>query len=134
MTIFQNKLEAINKELKIDKAGVTIQNRRNGLYLRAMLPDKYDPDWTQLKQQRISIRLTAEDTNLIKAKKLALKLSSQKISRLFIWNDWLADKEKLAAQKKSLKISDIYKAYEDDFWSGIVERTPKKKRNWKSIA
>ena len=91
MTLFQNKLEAINKELKIDKAGVTIQNRRNGLYLRAMLPDKYDPDWTQLKQQRISIRLTAEDTNLIKAKKLALKLSSQKISRLFIWNDWLAD-------------------------------------------
>ena len=100
MTLFQNKLEAINKELKIDKAGVTIQNRRNGLYLRAMLPDKYDPDWTQLKQQRISIRLTAEDTNLIKAKKLALKLSSQKISRLFIWNDWLADEEKLAAQKK----------------------------------
>ena len=134
MTLFQNKLEAINKELKIDKAGVTIQNRRNGLYLRAMLPDKYDPDWTQLKQQRISIRLTAEDTNLIKAKKLALKLSSQKISRLFIWNDWLADEEKLAAQKKSLKISDIYKAFEDDFWSGIVERTPKKKRNWKSIA
>ena len=29
MTLFQNKLEAINKELKIDKAGVTIQNRRN---------------------------------------------------------------------------------------------------------
>ena len=53
MTLFQNKLEAINKELKIDKVGVTIQNRRNGLYLRAMLPDKYDPDWTQLKQQRI---------------------------------------------------------------------------------
>jgi len=134
MTLFQNKLEAINTELKLDKVGVTIQNRRNGLYLRAMLPDKYDPDWTKLKQQRISIRLTAEDTNLIKAKKLALKLSSQKISRLFIWNEWLADEEKLAAQKKSLKISDIYKAFEEDFWSGEVEKTPKKKRNWKSIS
>ena len=77
MTLFQNKLEAINTELKLDKVGVTIQNRRNGLYLRAMLPDKYDPDWTKLKQQRISIRLTAEDTNLIKAKKLALKLSPE---------------------------------------------------------
>ena len=101
MTLFQNKLEAINNELKIDKVGVTIQNRRQSLYLRAMLPDKYAPEWTKLKQQRIPTRLTAEDTNLIKAKKLALKLSSQKISRLFIWNEWLADEEKLAAQRRA---------------------------------
>ena len=134
MTLIQNKLAAANANLKIEKVGVSINIRRKQYFLRSMLPDKYDPDWTKLKQQRISIRLTAEDTNLIKAKKLALKLSSQKISRLFIWNEWLADEEKLAAQKKSLKISDIYKAFEDDFWSGEVERTPKKKRNWKSIA
>ena len=121
MTLFENKLAAANANLKIEKVGVSIQSRRQSLYLRAMLPDKYDPDWTKLKQQRIPTRLTAEDTNLIKAKKLALKLSSQKISRLFIWNEWLADEEKLAAQKKSLKISDIYKAFEEDFWSGEVE-------------
>ena len=104
MTLLKNKLAAVNANLKIEKVGVSIQNRRQSLYLRAMLPDKYGPNWTKLKQQRIPTRLTAEDTNLIKAKKLALKLSSQKISRLFIWNDWLADEEKLAAQKKSLKI------------------------------
>ena len=99
-----------------------------------MLPDKYDPDWTKLKQQRIPTRLTAEDSNLEKAVRLAKKLGNEKITRLFVWDKWLADEEKLAAQKKSLKISDIYAAFEKDFWDGVLVRTEKKKNNWKSIA
>ena len=134
MTLFENKLAAANANLKIEKVGVSIQNRRQSLYLRAMLPDKYDPDWTKLKQQRIPTRLTAEDSNLEKAVRLAKKLGNEKITRLFVWDKWLADEEKLAAQKKSLKISDIYAAFEKDFWDGVLVRTEKKKNNWKSIA
>ena len=133
MTLIQNKLAAANANLKIEKVGVSINIRRKQYFLRSMLPDKYDPDWNNLKQQWIPIRLTAENDNLEKAIRLAKKLSNEKITRLFVWSDWLVDEEKLA-KKKSIKISDVYAAFEKDFWDGVLVRTEKKKNNWKSIA
>ena len=100
MTLIQNKLAAANANLKIEKVGVSINIRRKQYFLRSMLPDKYDPDWNNLKQQWIPIRLSAENDNLEKAIRLAKKLSNEKITRLFVWSDWLVDEEKLAKKKE----------------------------------
>ena len=130
---FETQLDVLNKKLKSEGIG-KIYSMKKSFYFKAYLPDKVTPDWSKLKQQWVATRLKAEKENLRKVEKLAIKLHDERIRQTFVWFNWLATEEELSPKKKSLKIADIYAALEKDFWDGVLERTPKKKRNWKSIA
>ena len=85
--ILEKKLDAVNRLLKSERRGVTIQIRKDGFTLRAYLPSKSNPESNQTIQQRVPINLKADIKNLDEAHRLAKKLSDEKNYQTFLYND-----------------------------------------------
>ena len=47
---FETQLDVLNKNLKVDGVGKVYISRK-AFYLKAYLPDKYNPNWDELKQR-----------------------------------------------------------------------------------
>ena len=105
---FETQLDVLNKNLKVDGVGKVYISRK-AFYLKAYLPDKYNPNWDELKQRWVATGLKAEKANIKQVEKIARKLHYERVTQNFIWENWLSTEEELKPENKSFKLSDIYK-------------------------
>ena len=56
---FETQLDVLNKNLKVDGVGKVYISRK-AFYLKAYLPDKFKPNWDELKQRWVATGLKAE--------------------------------------------------------------------------
>ena len=129
---FETQLDVLNKNLKVDGVGKVYISRK-AFYLKAYLPDKYNPNWDELKQRWVATGLKAEKANIKQVEKLARKLHYERVTQNFIWENWLASEEELKPENKSLKLSDIYKRFKDDYFKN-KKKTGATENGWKAIA
>ena len=79
---FETQLDVLNKNLKVDGVGKVYISRR-AFYLKAYLPDKYNPNWDELKQRWVATGLKAEKSNIKQVEKIARKLHYESHQTLF---------------------------------------------------
>ena len=76
-----------NAELKRGKVGVSIQQLRNRLFLRALLPSKIEGRGAN--QQRVPTGELATKSGLKRSLNLADKLATEKKLESFEWRNWI---------------------------------------------
>ena len=129
---FETQLDVLNKNLKVDGVGKVYISRK-AIYLNAYLPDKFKPNWDELKQRWVATGLKAEKSNIKQVEKIARKLHYERVTQNFIWENWLSTEEELKPENKSLKLSDIYKRFKDDYFKN-KKKTGATENGWKAIA
>ena len=129
---FETQLDVLNKNLKVDGVGKVYISRK-AFYLKAYLPDKYNPNWDELKQRWVATGLKAEKANIKQVEKIARKLHYERVTQNFIWENWLSTEEELKPENKSLKLSDIYRRFKDDYFKN-KKKTGATENGWKAIA
>jgi integrase len=80
-------LDKLNAELKAIRAGVSIEQRGERLYLRATLPPKPGSGKTSPHQQTISLGIYANPSGFKRAKGEALRVSGLLACKDFRWED-----------------------------------------------
>ena len=80
-------LQDANAELKRGRLGVSIQQMRNRLFLRSMLPSKIKGKG--VSQQRVPTGELATKTGLKRSLNLAHKLATEKKLESFEWRNWI---------------------------------------------
>lgn len=87
-TKFHAQLVQVNQGLKAAHLRVSIQWRKNSLYIRAILPPKPGSDLTKAYQQSVPTGLKAELASLRLAEKMAKEIAAKLASRTFDWIEY----------------------------------------------
>ena len=130
--INQDKIRSINKGLRAQKAGVTIQLRGKALNLRALLPSK--DGGIENKQQRVLIGEKANSIGLKRTYQLALQLAAEKKAGMFVWKNWIKSQkeENKIRVKASNKAKDWVVKFEHHFWKGRINSAASQ-RTWQRV-
>ena len=96
-------LQDANAQLKRGRVGVTIQQMRNRLFLRSVLPSKIDGKGAT--QQRVPTGELATKTGLKRSVDLAHKLSTEKKLGSFEWSNWLRSAPSEQSRAESQTVS-----------------------------
>ena len=129
-------LQDANAQLKRGRVGVTIQQMRNRLFLRSVLPSKIDGKGAT--QQRVPTGELATKTGLKRSIDLAHKLSTEKKLGSFEWSNWLRSAPSEQSRAESQTVSQTVEAwvqrFKVDWWDDkTLDTTAQKsqaKRSW----
>ena len=129
-------LQDANAQLKRGRVGVTIQQMRNRLFLRSVLPSKIDGKGAT--QQRVPTGELATKTGLKRSINLAHKLSTEKKLGSFEWSNWLRSAPSEQSRAESQTVSQTVEAwvqrFKVDWWDDkTLDTTAQKsqaKRSW----
>lgn len=98
-TSFEQELKIVNQRLKDRKLGVTIRQRGNRLYVRAIFPPKPNSQKTDDYQQDIALGFKAQKAGLRSAEKKAADISFELAGKTFDWSNYLIRPIKSNADK-----------------------------------
>lgn len=129
-------LQGANAELKRGRVGVSIQQMRNRLFLRSVLPSKVEGKGAT--QQRISTGELATKIGLKRSVNLAKKLATEKKLELFDWSYWLksapSEQSREEVQTESQTVEAWVQRFKVDWWDDkTLDTTAQKsqaKRSW----
>ena len=129
-------LQDANAQLKRCRAGVSIQQIRNRLFLRSVLPSKIDGKGAT--QQRVPTGELATKTGLKRSVDLAHKLSTEKKLESFEWSNWLrsapSEQSRAEGQTESQTVEAWVQRFKVDWWDDkTLDTTAQKsqaKRSW----
>ena len=125
-----------NAELKRGKVGVSIQQMRNRLFLRSILPSKVEGRGAN--QQRVPTGELATKSGLKRSLNLALKLATEKKLESFEWRNWIeAPKSELSradVQTDSQTVEAWVQRFKADWWENktldTTAQISQAKRSW----
>jgi integrase len=124
---FNERLTQVNTQLKQAKLGVTIRQRGNRLYLRAVLPPKPNSDKGKDYQQDIATGFKAVVPGLKSAEKMAKTLAGQLAGKTFDWSDYgvvvRSDDDKTVAEWGAAMKAEFFNRH---------PRTPAKEESWRN--
>ncbi|MBD2261100.1 site-specific integrase [Pseudanabaena sp. FACHB-2040] len=120
------QLKAVNARLKAAKLGVSIRQRGNSLYIRAMLPPKAGSGRTQWYQQDFPTGFKAHPAGLKAAEKLAKQIAGELAGKTFDWSNHGFTSVKIGAQKTVAQWSSDYKEH----YFHRRQRTPTTEETW----
>ncbi|QNJ16763.1 putative phage integrase [Synechococcus sp. A18-40] len=129
-------LQDANAELKRGRVGVSIQQMRNRLFLRSVLPSKVDGKGAT--QQRVSTGELATKSGLKRSVNLAHKLATEKKLESFDWSNWLrsapSEQSRAEVQTESQTVESWVQRFKVDWWDDkTLDTTAQKsqaKRSW----
>ena len=125
-----------NAELKRGKVGVSIQQMRNRLFLRSILPSKILGKG--VSQQRVPTGELATKYGLKRSLNLARKLATEKKLESFEWRNWIeapkSEQSRADIQTESQTVEAWVQRFKADWWEDkTLETTAQKsqaKRSW----
>ena len=125
-----------NAELKRGKVGVSIQQMRNRLFLRSILPSKILGKG--VSQQRVPTGELATKSGLKRSLNLARKLATEKKLESFEWRNWIeapkSEQSRADVQTESQTVEAWVQRFKADWWEDkTLETTAQKsqaKRSW----
>lgn len=117
------RLKALNEELKNNRCGVQVRRKGNRLYLRATLPPKPGSAKDKPHQQEISLGCYANPAGYRRAKAEALRLSGDLAMGKFSWDTLIKNSQ------PTKTAGDWITAFERDYFSRR-ERNPKSQTTW----
>lgn len=126
----QSQVDRINTRLKAARTGVSIQLRKNRLFMRATLPPKPGSDKTKAHQQEIALGIYANDAGLKQAEAEAKKLGALLACREFDWSLYLKQPPKPTLKETVKTISQLVIEFEQDYFSRR-QRNPKTETTFK---
>ena len=129
-------LQDANAELKRGRVGVSIQQMRNRLFLRSVLPSKVDGKGAT--QQRVPTGELATKSGLKRSVNLAHKLATEKKLESFDWSNWLksapSEQSREEVQTESQTVEAWVQRFKVDWWDDrTLDTTAQKsqaKRSW----
>nr|WP_115093828.1 hypothetical protein [Synechococcus sp. UW106] len=129
-------LQDANAELKRGRVGVSIQQMRNRLFLRSVLPSKVDGKGAT--QQRVPTGELATKSGLKRSVNLAHKLATEKKLESFDWSNWLksapSEQSRAEVQTESQTVEAWVQRFKVDWWDDkTLDTTAQKsqaKRSW----
>ncbi len=129
-------LQDANAELKRGRVGVSIQQMRNRLFLRSVLPAKIDGKGAI--QQRVPTGELATKSGLKRSVNLAQKLATEKKLESFDWSNWLksapSEQSRAEVQTESQTVEAWVQRFKVDWWDDkTLDTTAQKsqaKRSW----
>ena len=129
-------LQDANAELKRGRVGVSIQQMRNRLFLRSVLPSKIDGKGAT--QQRVPTGELATKSGLKRSVNLARKLATEKKLESFDWSNWLksapSEQSRAEVQTESQTVEAWVQRFKVDWWDDkTLDTTAQKsqaKRSW----
>lgn len=110
---FADRIQAVNANLKADGVRCTIEQRKDSLFVRAVLPPKPGRKDPKRRQQRIPLGCKATIAGLTMAERKARTIYSHLQIGRFDWRDWI---ETPAQPGEQRKVADWIKAYESQYW------------------
>ena len=129
-------LQDANAELKRGRVGVSVQQMRNRLFLRSVLPSKVDGKGAT--QQRVPTGELATKSGLKRSVNLAHKLATEKKLESFDWSNWLrsapSEQSRAEVQTESQTVEAWVQRFKVDWWDDkTLDTTAQKsqaKRSW----
>jgi integrase len=129
-------LEDANAELKRGRVGVSVQQMRNRLFLRSVLPSKVDGKGAT--QQRVPTGELATKSGLKRSVNLAHILTTEKKLESFEWSNWLksapSEQSRAEVQTESQTVEAWVQRFKVDWWDDkTLDTTAQKsqaKRSW----
>ena len=129
-------LQDANAELKRGRVGVSIQQMRNRLFLRSVLPSKAEGKGAT--QQRVPTGELATKSGLKRSVNLAHKLATEKKLESFDWSNWLksapSEQSRAEVQTESQTVEAWVQRFKVDWWDDkTLDTTAQKsqaKRSW----
>ena len=129
-------LQDANADLKRGRVGVSIQQMRNRLFLRSVLPSKVEGKGAA--QQRIPTGELATKSGLKRSVNLAQKLATEKKLESFDWSNWLKSapsaQSREEVQTESQTVEAWVQRFKVDWWDDkTLDTTAQKsqaKRSW----
>jgi integrase len=128
MVDIDGRINQANGRLKVSKARVTIERRRDRLWLRATLPPKPHIEKDQPYRQKISLGVKASPAGLQYAEKQARRLSLELDDKSFQWSDWL--RRDSDSESGSLA-GEWIKRFEIDYWNRR-DRNQQSETTWRT--
>jgi integrase len=129
-------LQDTNAELKRGRVGVSIQQMRNRLFLRSVLPSKVDGKGAT--QQRVSTGELATKSGLKRSVNLAHKLATEKKLESFDWSNWLrsapSEQSRAEVQTESQTVEAWVQRFKVHWWDektlDTTAQRSQAKRSW----
>ena len=129
-------LQDANAELKRGRVGVSVQQMRNRLFLRSVLPSKVDGKGAT--QQRVPTGELATKSGLKRSVNLAHKIATEKKLESFDWSNWLksapSEQSRAEVQTESQTVEAWVQRFKVDWWDDkTLDTTAQKsqaKRSW----
>ena len=129
-------LQDANAELKRGRVGVSIQQMRNRLFLRSVLPSKVDGKGAT--QQRVSTGELATKSGLKRSVNLAHKLATEKKLESFDWSNWLrsapSEQSRAEVQTESQTVEAWVQRFKVHWWDektlDTTAQRSQAKRSW----
>ena len=129
-------LQDANAELKRGRVGVSIQQMRNRLFLRSVLPSKVEGKGAT--QQRVPTSELATKSGLKRSVNLAHKLATEKKLESFDWSNWLksapSEQSRAEVQTESQTVEAWVQRFKVDWWDDKTLNTTAQKsqakRSW----
>ncbi|MEM6839900.1 MAG: site-specific integrase [Cyanobacteria bacterium P01_C01_bin.120] len=125
-TKFKTQLADANERLKAGKLGVTLRQRGNKLYVRAVLPPKPDSDKTKDYQQDVATGCKPQPAGLKTAEAIAKEIAGKIAGKTFDWDEYVVRKPKSDDDKT---VADWFAALETDYFQRR-RRTEKSQCTW----
>ncbi|MBD2261099.1 hypothetical protein [Pseudanabaena sp. FACHB-2040] len=124
---FDMHLMQANQRLKADKLGITIQRRKNSLFIRAVFPPKPSSKRTDYHQQSMATGFKAEVASLRIVEEAARRIAAHLASKTFDWTNYGITPVKTNTEKTIAEwIEDLEVAYFQK-----RQRTSTKEETWK---
>lgn len=121
-----DELTQLNTQLKAVKAGVSIKQIGDRLYLAATLPPKPGGGLSRPRNQRISLGIYANPAGFKRAKALAMRLSSELAMNSFEWGNWKEEPTQPSVEKT---VADWVAEFETEYFNRR-SRTPQTQTTW----
>ena len=110
-----NEINKINQDLAQKGISLRIEQRGHRLNIRGPLPKRSDEGVT--KNQRLSLRITADLKGLQEAERILQLILLQLEHKQFNWNNWSRKKQlEEKTEEKSSKINNALRSFESNFF------------------